>query len=74
MKKGGRQYLVIGLGRFGSSIARTLCSDGMQVMAVDRRMDVVEDLRDVLTQVVQADATDHEAMQALGAGESTSPS
>lgn len=69
MKKGGRQYLVIGLGRFGSSIARTLCSDGMQVMAVDRRMDVVEDLRDVLTQVVQADATDHGAMQALGAGE-----
>lgn len=64
-----RQVLVIGLGRFGSSIARTLCEDGVQVLAIDRRMDLVEEMRDHLTQVVQADSMDHDSMKALGVGE-----
>lgn len=64
-----KQVLVIGLGRFGSSIARTLCEDGVQVMAIERRMDLVEDHRDLLTQVIQADSTDGDSMAALGAGE-----
>ena len=37
-----KQVLVIGLGRFGSAIAQTLCEDGVQVMGIDRRMDLVE--------------------------------
>lgn len=70
MKKQVRkQYLVIGLGRFGSAIARTLCEDGIQVMGVDRRIDLVEEHRDSLTQAVQADSTDRETMEALGAGD-----
>jgi len=64
-----RQVLVIGLGRFGSSIAQTLCEDGVQVLAIDRRMDLVEEMRDSLTQVVQADSMDHDSMRALGVGE-----
>lgn len=64
-----KQYLVIGLGRFGSAIARTLCEDGMQVMGIDRRLDLVEDLRDHITEVVQADSMDPESMEALGVGE-----
>lgn len=68
-KSDKRQVLVIGLGRFGSSIAKTLCEDGVQVLAIDRRMDLVEEMRDQLTQVVQADSMDHDSMKALGAGE-----
>lgn len=68
-KKERKQVLVVGLGRFGSSIARTLCEDGVQVLAVDRRIDLVEEARDGVTQVVQADSMDRETMQALGAGE-----
>lgn len=68
-KKNGNQVLVVGLGRFGSAIAKTLCEDGVQVMAIDRRMDLVEAARDELTQVVQADSMDRETMEALGAGE-----
>lgn len=64
-----RQVLVIGLGRFGSSIAKTLCEDGVQVMAIDRHMDLVEEMRDQLTQVVQADSMDRDSMEALGVGE-----
>ena len=62
----GRQYVVVGLGRFGRAIAQTLCQDGAEVLGVDRRMDVVEDMRDVLTQVVQMDAMDRDALEALG--------
>lgn len=68
-KNKGGQVLVIGLGRFGSSIARTLCEDGMEVLCIDRRLDLVEELQEHVTQVVQADSTDAEAMEALGAGD-----
>lgn len=68
-RKDRKQVLVVGLGRFGSSIARTLCEDGVQVLAVDRRLDLVEAVRDSITQAVQADSMDQETMDALGAGE-----
>ena len=61
-----RQVLVIGLGRFGCAIAQTLVQDGVQVMGIDRRMDLVEEMRDSLTQAVQADSMDRDAMMALG--------
>lgn len=64
-----RQVLVVGLGRFGSAIAETLCLDGAQVLGIDRRMDLVEELRDRLTQAVQADSTDREVMESLGVEE-----
>jgi len=68
-KQVARQVMVIGLGRFGSSIARTLSEDGLQVMCIDRRMDLVEEMQEFVTQVVQADSTDRETMEALGAGD-----
>ena len=61
-----RQFIVIGLGRFGQAIAQTLCQDGEEVLGVDRRMDLVEDMKDVLTRAVQLDAMDRDALAALG--------
>lgn len=70
MRKNDRkQVLVVGLGRFGSAIARTLCEDGVQVLAVERNITLVEAHREALTQVVQADSMDRETMIALGAAE-----
>jgi len=65
-KKDKKQFIVVGLGRFGRAIAETLCQDGSEVLGVDRRMDVVEDLRDTLTHTVQMDAMDQDALAALG--------
>ena len=64
--KGKKQFIVVGLGRFGTAIAQTLCQDGSEVLGVDRRMDVVEGLRDTLTHTVQLDAMDRDALSALG--------
>ncbi len=61
-----KQYIVVGLGRFGRAIAETLCRDGSEVLGVDRRMDLVEDMRDVLTHTIQMDAMDQDALSALG--------
>jgi len=61
--------IVIGLGRFGSSLATTLESLGNEVLGVDSRADRVADLRDQLTHVVEADTTDIRALDQLGAGD-----
>lgn len=61
--------LVLGLGRFGSSVARTLEGLGSEVLAVDADPERVADLRDVVTSVAEADTTDARALEQLGAGE-----
>lgn len=59
-------FAVIGLGRFGSSVATTLSEMGHEVMAVDNDEMRVQELSHVVTHAVQADATDEDAMRALG--------
>lgn len=67
MKRRNReQFLVLGLGRFGASLARSLCTMGYEVMAVDSDADLVQEAAPFVTQAVQTDATDEEALQALG--------
>lgn len=61
-----KQFAVIGLGRFGSSVARTLCSLGHQVVGVDRDPDTIQSLADCLTRVLEADATEEEVIRTLG--------
>lgn len=68
MKK-NKQYLVIGLGRFGSAVATTLARQGMQVLAVDASMDRVEEHRRLLTDVVCGNAMDHDVLEQIGAGD-----
>lgn len=61
-----KQFIIIGLGRFGSSIAKTLYSLGNDVLAIDRDEDVVQDIADSVTHAVQLDATDENALRSLG--------
>ncbi|HEY6746734.1 MAG TPA: TrkA family potassium uptake protein [Mycobacteriales bacterium] len=61
--------LVIGLGRFGSSLAVSLAQLGHDVMAVDADPALVQEYSDQLTHVVQADATSEAAMRQLGAAD-----
>jgi trk system potassium uptake protein len=61
--------LVVGLGRFGTALATTLMDLGHEVLGVDSDPENVQRNADVLTHVVEADATDEEVMEQLGAGE-----
>lgn len=64
MKK-RKQFLVLGLSRFGSSVARSLCEMGHEVLAVDRDAEAVEAMAPYVTQCVQADATDEEVLRSF---------
>ena len=61
-----KQYLVFGLGRFGSSMARALCAQGQEVLAVDSDQELVNQIAPHVTQALQLDATDEEALRSLG--------
>lgn len=61
-----KQFIVIGLGRFGESVAETLYSLGNDVLAVDFDEDVVQNISDNVTHSVQADANDENSLRALG--------
>jgi len=62
----GKQYVVIGLGRFGTSVAETLYKLGNDVLALDSDEDVIQDISDKVTHAVQADCTDENSLNALG--------
>lgn len=66
MSRKKRQFAVVGLGRFGYAIAETLNEAGEEVLGIDRRMDLVEEMRDHMTHAVQMDAMDRDALLALG--------
>jgi len=59
--------LVVGLGRFGSSVARSLERLGHEVLAVDERPAIVQKFASDFTHVVAADTTDTEALRQIGA-------
>lgn len=61
-----KQFVVIGLGRFGASVARTLAQKGCDVLAIDADEEKVQAVANEVTHAVQADATDEETMKALG--------
>ena len=62
-----KSYIVIGLGRFGQTLARQLCMLGAEVLAMDVRNDLVQQVAEDVTHAVVGDAQDKEVLRALGA-------
>lgn len=60
------QYAVIGLGRFGSSLAKELMKLGYEVLGIDRREPMVDEMSGVLTHTVLAECNDEEVLKSLG--------
>lgn len=61
-----KQYVVFGLGRFGMSVAKALYESGADVLAVDKNIELVNEMDAFCTQSVCADATDERVLQKLG--------
>lgn len=61
-----KEYVVIGLGRFGGSIVRELNALDMDVMAIDADEARVNEYSDIATHAVIADTTDEAVMKSLG--------
>lgn len=61
-----KQFAVIGIGRFGGSVARNLHRMGYEVLAVDISKDEVDQIMHDVTHAVQVDALDFETIKSLG--------
>ncbi|MBQ6692315.1 MAG: TrkA family potassium uptake protein [Clostridia bacterium] len=66
MSKKAKTFAVIGLGRFGTSVAQTLCALGHEVLAVDRDENRVAAVADSVTHAIVADTTDERALKRIG--------
>lgn len=66
MRKG--QYLVLGVGRFGTALATALNEQGHEVVAVDRSEERIERIMEHVTHALIADATDEHVLRDLGVG------
>ncbi len=63
--------VVLGLGRFGRSVAGALTREGCEVLAVDRDPELVRQISSQVTMAVQADVTSKDALAQLGVAEYT---
>lgn len=60
------EFAVIGMGRFGKSVAVTLRQLGHQVLAIDRDEAALREVADEVTHAVQLDSTDPESLRGVG--------
>ncbi len=67
MKK--KTYAVLGLGIFGSTVAKTLSEYNCDVIALDNDISCVDRVSEIVTQAVLADFTDIEQLRAIGVGD-----
>lgn len=63
-----KQFAVIGLGVFGTSIAQNLMKEGMEVIAIDTAEQNIEAIKNNVTQAAILDSTKEEALQAIDIG------
>jgi trk system potassium uptake protein TrkA len=61
-----KHFAVIGLGRFGFSVAKTLAKYGSEVIAIDRGEERVKKLAEFVAYAVQLDAMDEKALRSVG--------
>ena len=57
-----KMYVVVGLGRFGQSIAHRLCELGNEVLAIDKTSELVQQISNFVTHAVVADAQDADCL------------
>jgi trk system potassium uptake protein TrkA len=60
------KFLIIGLGIFGRELAVSLIEKGAEVVAVDQKMELVEDIQDQVTYAIRLDAMDERALSSIG--------
>ena len=61
-----QKITVLGLGEFGFALTKCLHEDGHEVIAIDKNMEIIEDVKDFCTTAVCLDSTDENALRAQG--------
>lgn len=63
-----KRFVVVGLGLFGSEVARALYASGHEVVAVDTDPQLVDEIGPFVTHAAVADAREAKSLEALGGG------
>src|SRR5210317_2057120 len=66
MRSDMKQFAVIGLGNFGYYLATQLYKKGYEVLAIDKKPDLVQEIKDSVNQAIVADATERKTLEAMG--------
>ncbi|AFS77927.1 Ktr system potassium uptake protein C [Gottschalkia acidurici 9a] len=61
-----KQFVVIGCGRFGQGVAKTLCEYGHEVLVLDEDEEIIQEVSEYVTHAIQVDATDESALKSIG--------
>ncbi len=69
MKNNKRQFAVLGLGIFGSTVSKTLSKYNCEVIAIDRNMECVQRMADTVSVAIQGDITDINVLKNAGVGD-----
>ena len=67
-KSKDKQYLVIGCGRFGSSVAKKMCQLGDEVMVIDKDEDSINNIAELVTHTAIVDVTEERDLKSIGLG------
>ena len=67
--KNNRQYVVLGLGIFGSTVSKTLSKYNCEVIAIDKDFDCVQRVADTVSVAIQGDITDINVLKNANVGE-----
>jgi len=61
-----KQFAIIGMGNFGRYLAINLYEKGHDVLAIDKRPNLIQEIKDQVSQAVVADATEIKTLESLG--------
>ena len=53
-----KRFAIVGLGRFGTSVAKALAAKGQEVLAIDKQEELVHDIMDFVNKAICLDSTD----------------
>lgn len=67
-KSKDKQYIVIGCGRFGSSVAKKMCQLGNEVMVIDKDEDSIDNIAEQVTHTAIVDVTEERDLKSIGLG------
>ncbi len=66
IKSKNKQFAVIGLGRFGTAVTKTLVDNGCDVLCCDKNMSLIKQMEPYVTKAMQIDVMQENALEALG--------
>lgn len=60
-------YMVLGLGRFGEAVSKSLYAKGYEVLAIDEDEEIINEIQNHVTHAIVGDCTDESVLKAVGA-------